>query len=361
MAQPQGWSSDDEPPRNTTKQYEPGEMAGIYHDSLYHPGFQFVMVFINAILFALVALRFQVLKRLKYKWWSPRGVSDFFIICGTILCSATFVCYFIGLFMHRDSFRLIDRIERYQTMEFFPQLEPLMPLLFEIIIDFEDIYTKFMVSLYVRRALLLYGVWMVKLAFVAIYYEFKIHLSKICRILIYAHTALTIVSLIVFGTVHSLWLSYKYDMQLVEFKHPGSLIVTNEFLIAGVDIATDLMLMIIATLVIRALRLGKPDRRPTFVLIAVGTTCVIITIVRTIALILNLENLTRILLILETYVAMYGACLPALRILSQRWRDEQVDNSWRRKRTPGNSTGASSSMTSIDYSKINYTTADDLH
>lgn len=118
--------------------------------------------------------------------------------------------------------------------------------------------------------------------------------------------------------------------------------------------------MIIATLVIRALRLGKPDRRPTFLLIAVGTTCVIITIVRTIALIINLENLTRILLILETYVAMYGACLPALRIMSQRWRDEQVDNSWRVKRTPGASTGASSSMTSIDYSKINYTTADDL-
>src|SRR5690606_15277394 len=145
MATPQGWRTGDTPPHNATKEYEPGELAGIYHDSLYHPGFQFVMVFVNVVLFALVWLRFAVLQRLKYKWWSPRGVSDFFIICGTILCAATFVAYFVGLFMHRDSFKLIDRIERYQTMEFYPQLEPLMPLLFVVILDFEDIYTKFMV------------------------------------------------------------------------------------------------------------------------------------------------------------------------------------------------------------------------
>lgn len=77
-----------------------------------------------------------------------------------------------------------------------------------------------------RRALLLYGVWMVKLAFVAIYYEFKMHLSKICRILIYAHTALTVVSLIVFGTVHSLWLSYKYDMM---YAPPLRVLLNNKY------------------------------------------------------------------------------------------------------------------------------------
>lgn len=140
-----GWIANTEPPRNATEPYEVGELAGIYHDALYHPGFQFVMAFVNITLFALVGLRFAVLKRLKYKWWSPRGVSDFFIICGTILCTALFVCYFIGYFMHESCFKLIGRIERYQDMEFYPQFEPLMPLLFEVIYDFEDVYTKFMV------------------------------------------------------------------------------------------------------------------------------------------------------------------------------------------------------------------------
>lgn len=61
--------------------------------------------------------------------------------------------------------------------------------------------------------LLLVAVWVVKLAFVSIYYEFRIHLTKACRVLVYLVSGITIISLILFVSVHCLWMANDYDIE----------------------------------------------------------------------------------------------------------------------------------------------------
>lgn len=80
--------------------------------------------------------------------------------------------------------------------------------------------------------------------------------------------------------------------------------------------------MVIAYLILRSLRLGRPDIRPALVLISVGVLTIIITILRTVSVIARWDLPSRVFVVVESYVAIYGACLPALRVMTRRWKHD---------------------------------------
>jgi hypothetical protein len=116
-----------------------------FDDPLYGPGYQAFFVILTIFLYMLVGLRFFILRKVKYKLFSPRGISDICIGTVTFFMTAFFVTYYVGFAYKRETFRLFARVKRFANMADFPEFEPVMPLLTETFDDFLHNYKRYMV------------------------------------------------------------------------------------------------------------------------------------------------------------------------------------------------------------------------
>lgn len=116
-----------------------------FDDPLFSAGYQAFFIILQIFLYMLVGLRFFILRKVKYKLFSPRGISDICIGTVTFFMTAFFVTYYVGFAYKRETFRLFARVSRFANMADYEEFAPVMPLLEETFEDFLGNYKRYMV------------------------------------------------------------------------------------------------------------------------------------------------------------------------------------------------------------------------
>lgn len=95
-----------------------------FDDPLFTAGYQSFIIILQIFLYVLVFLRFWVLRKIKYKLLSPRGISDICILLVTLFMTLFFAAYYVGFAHKLETFRLFARVSRFAGMASYPEFDP---------------------------------------------------------------------------------------------------------------------------------------------------------------------------------------------------------------------------------------------
>ncbi|KAI5778762.1 hypothetical protein EDC01DRAFT_634545 [Geopyxis carbonaria] len=286
------------------------------------------------LLYIFTGLRLKALRGITYSAFSPRGISGICIVAVTVLCTI-YTCVMIWNFSVWYNIRgLYEQASSEQNDELLDVLRSLVPK-----------YRK-KVS-FTLRMLLVTVLWLVKLSFAVIYYEFSAQLPRHTRIFLNAST-------IVLGmTYMGIWIATAADFRnameresyspaagagltlftplntWAEYDHwsytgdPAvSSLLTTELIITILNIVTDLLMLGLIFTIFRHLNLarGRTQFRAARLLTALCATTIVVALARLGIILSKMTEInTRLafdtLTDFEAFIAGCAGCIPAMRVL----------------------------------------------
>ncbi|KAF8474631.1 hypothetical protein BDZ91DRAFT_823337 [Kalaharituber pfeilii] len=271
-----------------------------------------------SILWLVVGLRFWAIRKLKYPIISPRGLSDLCI--GTLTLLGTFYCV-AATYVLAQIINMKAAAGNYVIPTALVQ--------------------KTLIVTSVASLAYLITLWLVKIAFVVIYFEFSEILPKRTRWLLYGTAVLVGVSWVYVLVINILWCQPVTRRWSIGPDFCNSFTAISPVLQTVIaNIVTDLLLMVTAFAIIRWIyvrtKMHKNEFRAVWFMMAIGSMTITIAVARLVVILVYSKwydedamssGLISLLTEIEAVMAGCAACLPAMRTLFRK----KVQNCYREK------------------------------
>jgi len=275
--------------------------------------YQAMIIILNLVLAVVIALRFWALRKLRYRRWSARGVTDMFVVLTGFFAASYFAMYYACLVEDNKRIRGVREFWKLEQ-EFGTGSMPAMMKAREI----KQYQTNVGLIRMVMRMVTLGMVWGVKFAFISIHYEFRHILPKVFGLLL--HITSVIIGLSFIAFIITFVVATNRPAERAQGRHRFSIYSHNEYIIAGFDIFTDLLILILVTLVMRTLQLSRGDLLRSLPFQLAGILTIVISAARVVCKAVDDGYGMLILTLLEGYAAGVLLCLPAMRVWLRRWK-----------------------------------------
>lgn len=191
--------------------------------------------------------------------------------------------------------------------------------------------------------------WLVKVAFVVIYFGFSKELSHRTRVLLYITIAAIAITFVFVICLYSLWcLPVSANWAFSELIQPNTCRanIAPSVIVSVINVLVDILIMAAGFSIVRSLNLGGNSFRSAYLIITIGTLTVLVAFIRMIVLVVRMKkqdmayngiyndavgehdymNSTRVPIQesvvgyteVEAILACIAACLPGIRVLFRK-------------------------------------------
>jgi len=135
--------------------------------------------------------------------------------------------------------------------------------------------------------------WLVKVAFVVIYFEFSKELSHRTRVLLYITIAAIAITFVFVICLYSLWClpvstNWAFGELIQSHACRGSL--APSVIVSVINVLVDILIMVVGFTIVRSLKLGGSSFRSAYLIITIGTLTVLVAFIRMIVLALRMKK-----------------------------------------------------------------------
>jgi hypothetical protein len=135
--------------------------------------------------------------------------------------------------------------------------------------------------------------WLVKVAFVVIYFEFSTRLSKVTRTLLYVTIVAIVVSFMFVICLYTLWclpISSNWSFEEIIQSHSCRASIAPSVIVSVINVLMDILIMAAGYSIIRSLSLPRGDFRSALLLITIGSLTVVVAFIRMVVLIVRMTK-----------------------------------------------------------------------
>ncbi|PWW75727.1 hypothetical protein C7212DRAFT_357828 [Tuber magnatum] len=241
------------------------------------------------VLYIVLGLRMWALRSTNYSVFSPRGISTLCIALTITLVTA--VCAAI-------TWSLVGPWHGIPEAVFTALYNPDLPMSGNVVFQGDPrvpMETVFKVN-FASMVLFYVVLWLVKVAFVVIYFEFSKELSHRTRTLLYITIAAVAVTFVFVICLHCLWclpMSANWVFEEIVETETCRANLAPSVIISVVNVLVDILIMGAGFSIVRSLNLGGSSVRSAYLIIAIGTLTVAVAFIRMVVLVVRMRKQNR--------------------------------------------------------------------
>ncbi|CAZ81520.1 unnamed protein product [Tuber melanosporum] len=241
------------------------------------------------VLYIVLGLRTWALRNTNYSMFSPRGISTLCIALTVALTTAVCAVVTWSLVgpMHGVPKRVLTSLynpDLPESGDIFFGPDPRAPLETVFKVNFGSMILFYVV------------LWLIKVSFVVIYFEFSKDLSRQTRTLLYITIAAVAVTFVFVICLYSLWcLPVSANWAFNDLVQSGTCraSLAPSVIISVINVLVDILIMVAGFSIVRSLNLGRSNFRSASLIIAVGILTVVVAFIRMIVLVVRMKNRDR--------------------------------------------------------------------
>ncbi|KAG0639367.1 hypothetical protein HOY80DRAFT_963605 [Tuber brumale] len=238
-------------------------------------------------LYIVLGLRTWALRNTNYSMFSPRGISTLCIALTVTL--TTVVCAVVTWSlvgpMHNVPKHVLASIYNPDLPDsgalFIPGSDPRRPMETVFKVNFGSMILFYVV------------LWLVKVAFVVIYFEFSKELTRRTRTILYITIAAVAVTFVFVICLYCLWcipVSANWAFNDLVQSNSCRASLAPSVIASVMGVLVGILVMVAGFSIVRSLNLGGSNFRSASLIIAVGTLTVVVAFIRMIVLVVRMKN-----------------------------------------------------------------------
>lgn len=238
------------------------------------------------VLYIVLGLRTWALRNTSYSMLSPRGISTLCIVLTVSL--VTVVCAMVTWSLvgplhatPKDVLRSLYNTDLPDSGTVRFQGDPRVPLETVFKVNFASMILFYVV------------LWLVKVAFVVIYFEFSKELSHRARVLLYITIAAIAITFVFVICLYSLWcqpVSANWAFAELIQSHACRASLAPSVIVSVINVLVDILIMVVGFTIVRSLKLGGSNFRSAYLIITIGTLTVLVAFIRMIVLVVRMRK-----------------------------------------------------------------------
>ncbi|PUU74554.1 hypothetical protein B9Z19DRAFT_1092502 [Tuber borchii] len=238
------------------------------------------------VLYTVLGLRTWALRNTSYSMFSPRGISTLCIALTVTLI--TVVCASV-------TWSLVGPLHAIPKIVLGTLYSSDLPDSGEIIFDGDPrgpLETVFKVN-FASMILFYIVLWLVKVAFVVIYFEFSKELSHRTRVLLYITIAAIAITFVFVICLYSLWclpVSANWAFSELVQSNTCRANIAPSVIVSVINVLVDILIMAAGFSIVRSLNLGGSSFRSAYLIITIGTLTVLVAFIRMIVLVVRMKK-----------------------------------------------------------------------
>ncbi|CUS12214.1 unnamed protein product [Tuber aestivum] len=241
------------------------------------------------VLYIVLGLRTWALRSTNYSMFSPRGISTLCISLTvtlvTVVCAA--VTWSLVGPLHsvpKDVLESLYNADSSGSGDVVFDGDPRAPMELVFKVNFGSMILFYVV------------LWLVKVAFVVIYFEFSKELSHRTRKLLYITIAAVAVTFIFVICLHCLWclpISENWAFKALTDTDTCRANLAPSVIASVINVLVDILIMVAGFSIVRSLDLGGSNIRSAYLIITMGSLTVVVAFIRMIVLAVRMKNQNR--------------------------------------------------------------------
>ncbi|RPA95470.1 hypothetical protein L873DRAFT_1697830 [Choiromyces venosus 120613-1] len=238
------------------------------------------------VLYIVLGLRTWALRNTNYSIFSPRGISTLCIALTvtltTVVCAT--VTWSLAGPMHTVPKVVLSTLYNLDLPEsgvIIFKGDPRKPLETVFKVNFGSMILFYVV------------LWLVKVAFIVIYFEFSKELSRRTRMLLYITIAAIAITFAFVICLYSLWclpLSANWAFSELIQSNACRASLAPSVIVSVINVLVDVLIMAAGFSIVRSLNLGRNNFRSAYLIITIGILTIVVAFIRMIVLVVRMNK-----------------------------------------------------------------------